>query len=118
MADNDYQDCFLNFPLYRDLQKLCGVDVTELFPELAPNEGQKMIGIWLRNAMGLCTSPYSSVQGALRAKHIIMGKRDDENNAFQWDQLILNLPFVEDYQANFSRFLKVRMDEDLASEVV
>ena len=81
-ADNDYGDCFLNFPLHKDIQKFCGVDLTELFPELAANEAQKVIGIWLQNAMGLRTSPYYSVQGALRAKHIIQGDRFDVKNAF------------------------------------
>lgn len=37
-ADNDYGDMFLNFPLHLDLQKFCGIDLSDLFPELAPNK--------------------------------------------------------------------------------
>ena len=28
LADNDYRECFLNFPLHPDLQKYCGVDLS------------------------------------------------------------------------------------------
>ena len=37
-ADNNYGDMFLKFPLHIDLQKFCGVDLTELFPELKPDD--------------------------------------------------------------------------------
>ena len=35
LADNDYGDCFLNYPLHPDLQKFCGIDLSQLFPNLA-----------------------------------------------------------------------------------
>ena len=118
LADNDFGDCFLNFPLSRELQKFCGVDVTHLFPELAADESQKVIGVWLRNAMGLTTSPYASCQAALRAKQIVIGDRKDHDNAYQWEKLLLNLPFAEDYVATLPRIRKVRRDGGLASEVI
>jgi hypothetical protein len=38
LADNDYGEMFLNFPLHPDLRKYCGVDLTQLFPELIKDE--------------------------------------------------------------------------------
>jgi hypothetical protein len=34
LADNDYGEMFLNFSLHPDLRKYCGVDLSQLFPEL------------------------------------------------------------------------------------
>jgi hypothetical protein len=34
LADNDYGELFLNFPLHPDLSKYCGIDLLQLFPEL------------------------------------------------------------------------------------
>ena len=33
LADNDYGERFLNFPLHPDLRKYCGVDLSQLFPD-------------------------------------------------------------------------------------
>ena len=72
----------------------------------------------MRDAMSLRPSPYLSIQGVLRAKYIIPGDRKDETNAYQWDRLLLNLPFTENYIASLPRFRKVRVDGGLASELV
>ena len=45
LADNDYEDVFLNFPLHPELQKLCGVDLSQLFPELSKNKAQVVYGV-------------------------------------------------------------------------
>lgn len=119
LADNDYGDMLLNFPLHPDLQKFCGVDLSQLFLELSANEGQRVIGIWVWNAMGLRPSPYASIQGGLCAKKkIVTGKRNRKDNAYQWDKLLINLPFAETYLANLPKLRKVRRDGDLASEIV
>ena len=34
LADNEHGEIFLNFQMYKDLQKYCGVDLTHLFPKL------------------------------------------------------------------------------------
>ena len=122
LADNDYGDMFLNFPLHPNLQKFCGVDLSQLFPEMTQDQTQKYVGVWLRNAMGLSPSPYASVQGALRAKGYItgrlMGDRHASSNAYQWDHVLENLPFTQAYKASLPRIRKVRRDGGLASEVV
>ena len=122
LADNDYGDMFLNFPLHPNLQKFCGVDLSQLFPEMTRDQTQQYVGVWLRNAMGLSPSPYASVQGALRAKgHItgrLMGDRHASSNAYQWDHVLENLPFTSAYKASLPQIRKVRRDGGLASEVV
>ena len=62
-SDNDMGDQFLNFPMHWELQSYCGVDLSSVFPERT-NELGEFFGKWERNAMGICTSPYLSVQGA------------------------------------------------------
>ena len=109
---------FLNFRLHKDLQKFCGIDLTQLFPNQDPNESQKVIGVWLRNAMGLRPSPYASIEGGLRAKRIIIGNHKDKNHAYQWDHILLNLPFFKDYIANLPKLRKICVDGGLASEVL
>jgi len=60
-GDNNYGECFLNFPLHPELQRLCGVDLSQLLGD----KGEKVYGMWVRNAMGLRTSPYASVQSSI-----------------------------------------------------
>ena len=114
LADNYYKEQFLNCPLHPDLQKYCGIDLSQLFPDL---ESQLIIGRWTRNAMGLRTSPYNSVQGALRAKHIIIGNPKEVNNLFAWDHIKLNVPGSKEYDPRLLWVMKVRKDGNLASGV-
>ena len=65
LADNDYREMFLNFPMHLYLQKYCGVDLTRLFLELLAEGEVKLVGAWLRCAMGVTLSPYICTQGAL-----------------------------------------------------
>jgi hypothetical protein len=97
LADNDYGDMFLNFPLHAKLQKYCGIDLTQLFPNMKAGEASVDVARWLRNAMGLRNSPYAPVQGALRAKHIALGDPKDEDNPFQWDHVQENHPCAQNY---------------------
>ena len=87
LADNDSGEMFLNFPMHPDLQKYCGVDLTQLFPELLAEGEDKLVGAWLRCAMGVILFPYICTQGALPAKQIIKGDQHDPINTFQWDHL-------------------------------
>jgi hypothetical protein len=54
LADNDYGEIFLNF------RKYCGIDLSQLFPELVEDGKDSVIAQWMRNAMGLRGSPYAS----------------------------------------------------------
>ena len=92
-ADNNYCDIFLNFPLHPALQKYCGIDLIELFPELNPNKAQMVVAAWTQNAMGLYPLPHCSIQSGLVAKRIITGNQKTESNPFHWDHIVQNLPF-------------------------
>ena len=97
LADNDYGEQFLNFPLHPDLRKYCGIDLSQLFPnEDVDGADDLVVGCWMRNAMGLSPSPYSSVQGSTRAKRVIMGNPRDDINPFAWHSFRLNLPEVSE----------------------
>jgi hypothetical protein len=74
-ADHDYGDHFFNFPLHALLQVYCGVDLSQLFPDEARRKEYMLMAVWLRNAMGLKPSLYASVQGALRAKRVMLGNK-------------------------------------------
>ena len=47
LADNDYGDMFLYFPLHPNLQTFCGVDLSQLFPVMTRDQTQKYVGVWL-----------------------------------------------------------------------
>jgi hypothetical protein len=44
-ADNNYGEMFLNFPLHEDLQKYCGVDLSQIFDEEKNAEGGPVVGV-------------------------------------------------------------------------
>ena len=118
LADNDYGEQFLNFPLHPDLRKYCGVDLSQLFPdEDLVGADDIVVGAWMRNAMGLKSSPYNSVQGSLRAKRLVMGNPKDENNPFAWHSVRLNLPGTEGYDPTMPWIVKLRKDGLVASDI-
>lgn len=111
-ADNDYGEQFLNFKLHPELRKYCGVDLSQLVD--APEDSDVVYGMWMQNAMGLKPSPYASVQGALRAKRIILGNRHDPKNPFRWHSVKVNLPGSAGYCADLPWIGLYREDGTLA----
>ena len=51
LVDNDYGDMFLNFPLHPELQKFCGINLSQLYPEMTKDQSQMYVGVLLCNAM-------------------------------------------------------------------
>ena len=92
LADNNYGEMFLNFPMHPDLQKYCGIDVTQLYPDLQKEGGDLTVGSWLRCTMGVKSSPYICPQGGLWVNQIIKGNRLDPKNTFQLDYIEDDLP--------------------------
>ena len=118
LADNDYGEQFLNYPLHPDLRKYCGVDLSQLFSdEEGENAGKPCVGTWKRNAMGLKSSPHNSVQASLRAKRLVLGDPSDPENPFAWDKVTLNLPGMEDYNPTQPWILKTRKDGLHAADI-
>ena len=114
-ADNDYGEQFLNFNLHPELQRYCGVDLTQLMG--TPGQENVVLGKWKRCAMGLRPSPYAAVKGALIARRLIMGDRKDRSNPFRWNRVVLNQPGDEDYQGSLPWIMQVREDGKLATAV-
>ena len=48
LADNDYGDCFLNYPLHPDLQKFCGINLSQLFAKIQLNLQANIVKIFKR----------------------------------------------------------------------
>ena len=116
LADNDYGEQFLNYPLHPDLRKYCGVDLSQLFVDEREG-GKPCVGAWKRNAMGLKSSPYNSVQASLRAKRLVLGDPRDPDNPFAWDKVSLNLPGMADYNPTKPWILKTRKDGLHAADI-
>ena len=76
-----------------------------------------VVGVWLRCAMGLRSSPYNVIQGALVAKRFVLGDPNDSDNAFQWSFVTENLPCSESYDVSQPRLQKWREDGLTASEI-
>ena len=123
MADNDIGEMFLNFMLHPSLRELCGVDLTAFSkddnasessatptpatstqpspstatePASRPKAKRKWER-WQRAAMGMKSSPYQAVQSILFADEVIKGDRHDPDNVFNWSDVELNLPGMDNY---------------------
>lgn len=118
MGDVDLGEMFLNFPLDEEVRKYAGVDLTKYFPELS-EPGQTLWLRWARCAMGLRTSPFSTVQALSWLEEIIFGDRRDPNNVFRWDKIETNLPGSADYDPSRPWVSKIRnSDGHIAADIM
>ena len=115
-ADNDYGEQFLNFNLHPELQRYCGVDLTQLADDKSKSKSD-VFGQWKRCAMGLRPSPYAAVKGALIARRMILGDRHDPKNPFRWQRVVLNQPGDKGYRAELPWIMQVKEDGHLATAV-
>ena len=97
MADNDIGKMFLNFMLHDDVHQLCGVDVSEYFPDEKPTHKGKVALCWCHPAMELKPLPYSTVKGILWTEEVVKGDSDNPNNVFCWARVKLSLPGSRHY---------------------
>jgi hypothetical protein len=108
---------FLNFPLPEDLQKYCGMDLSQTFDKEMNMDAGPAVGAWMQNAMGLRPSPYTSIQGSLRAKQMVLGDHKDESNPYHWEWVQDNLLGDVDYDPMLPWIAKVRADGQVAAYV-
>lgn len=113
MEDRDIGEMFLNFELHPNTRRFVGVDVRPLELETKMN----WLG-WTKNFMGFRSSPYNSIKMYLISEEIIRGDRYDQDNAFQWDHVRLNLPGTKHYNPSEGWVTKRQADGTLASDVV
>jgi hypothetical protein len=76
-----------------------------------------LIGCWTRNAMGLRSSPYLSVQSVTRIKRSFLGDSSDRKNPFHWVTVALNLPGSEEYNPAVPWITKRRYDNSIAVDL-
>ena len=80
MGDLDHVgEMFLNFMLHKNLQQLCGVDLTKYCgTKIQQGKGlelKKVWEVWKRAAMGLRSSPYQpSCPGNVNSRGIHLGR--------------------------------------------
>ena len=68
--------------------------------------------------MGLKSSPHNSVQGAQRAKRLILGNPTNLQNPFCWTRVVQNLPGSSSYNPTLPWIRKVRHDGLSASDLI
>ena len=116
-SDNDVGEMFLNFMLHEEMRKLCGVDLTDFFPEEDPNYGDKVAERWSRPAMGLRPSPYTAVKGILWADEVIKGRSKKSGQCFSMGTSQIESAWRRDYDPTLPWVSKVREDETLAADL-
>jgi hypothetical protein len=72
---------------------------------------------WEKNWMGLCNSPYRSLQWQVRLKFEVYGDRKDIVNPFHWDRVEFNLPGSRGYKLDLPWVMKFRKDGHLVTKI-
>lgn len=116
MGDVDVGQMFHNFMAHPKERADLGVRWIETCGT-ADNGAYERHEIWRfnRSHFGGKFSPYSACQSQNRILQQCMGDRHDPNNRWQWDRVILNLPFSPGYDPSLPRVLRIRKDGELAT---
>ena len=111
--DVDVGQHFNNFRVHEKDRHLLGVRVTETRNDGSPEKDSFMRFNVLN--FGLKCAPEQACQGQARILEICRGDRRDENNPFQWERVLLNLPCCEEFDPAFPRVMPIRRDNELAT---
>ena len=102
-VDLDLGEMFLNFPLDKALQPYAGIDLTPIQHLLADFDGsgraptQTLWERWVRNFMGLKTSPINTLTHYYLAEELVRGPPQDPRSPLHYDQVDMNLPGMPNY---------------------
>jgi hypothetical protein len=94
------------------------MDVSGLFTDEDSEDDRIEYTKWDRPAMGLTGSPYTCVQGSSRGKRVTLGKREDRDNVFHWEDVVVNLPGTFGYDATQPKIYEQRSDGLIAADLV
>jgi hypothetical protein len=99
MADIDFGEFFHNFFADERVRKHAGVNTLPLAPHVLPSgKPSKFMGFrWSRLFMGMKPSPYNAVRFYYWGEEFVKGDLRDLSNPFGFDEVILNLPGMENY---------------------
>jgi hypothetical protein len=96
-GDIDLGEMFLNYTLDLDIRQYAGIDVTGVDDSHIGKGVKRILERWCRTLMGFKPSPYVCTQTFSWSEEIIVGDHSDCKNPFFWDQVILNLPGMKEY---------------------
>ncbi len=113
MANRDKGEMCLNFHLHSDTVWFVGIDMGSL--NFASEESNQRWMCWKCNLMGFKAPPYKLVHMYLVLEEIILGNHHDHTNAFQWNNVMLNLPGTRHYNPLRAWITKLRAENYLAS---
>ncbi len=116
IADRDMGEMFLNLHLHSDTVWFARIDMGPL--DFASEECNQRWMCWKRNLMGFKPPPYNLVRMYLAAEKIICGNRHDHTNAFQWNNVMLNLTGTRHYNPLRAWIMKLRSEISLAKNFV
>lgn len=93
-VDLDLGERFLNFPMDMKIRPFAGVDLTPLAQHLGVilKYGEKMVGTLGTFVHGMKSAPYNVVLYFYLAEEFAQGDPAADNNALQFDRVVLNLP--------------------------
>jgi hypothetical protein len=114
MGDIDLGKMFLNFSLDLKVRPFVGVDLTPYFGAASKTVWES----WGSCLMGLNPSPYNACQTFMWGEEIIQENHLDENLAFQWERIELNLPGDPLYGPTRPWVSKRRKDGPIASDIL
>jgi len=117
MADNDIGEMFLNFMLDVRMRTFAGVDLSLVFPEEMFPGVSGLHERWERLLMGFRPSPYLTTRDMMRLEPLLKGHREDPNNVFRWDGVVLNLPGMPSYTPRKHIIYRVRVDGTIAADL-
>ena len=89
--DMDIGEMFLNFPLYPNARKYCGVNLKGI-KELDLGVKGKDNMVWTTLWMSFAPSSAKAVKHLGLAQEIAAGEPLDIDNPFYWSEIVLNLP--------------------------
>jgi len=114
MSDIDLGEHFLNFPLHKDLQVHCGMDLRPFYRDETKGKKKTMWMRWSRCMMGLKPSPYFTIKATHLAYEVVWGLAFDPSNAMQRSQVHLNLPGSLTYTPSHTWFQRLCTDGTMA----
>jgi hypothetical protein len=108
-GDFDIGEQFHNYMLHESEQVFCGVEVPAVLRSKFIKEGWSIPKYmrWTRLVFGWQSSPYMALRMFARALEFAKGDPNDTNNAFHWDDIVLNLPGMKDYDPGRPRVMKL-----------
>lgn len=123
VGDFDCGEMFNNYTLHESQRPVFGVHLSaSMLEKLRSRDDLQDMDIqefmrWGRLPFGWCPAPVFAIRMMMRSIEMAKGHPADRTSAFCFEQVVLNLPTMEDYDPGLPRVYKVRFDGLTACEV-